>query len=155
MLQDDTKVEAFTRFVESVEPRLRGALTAALGADVGREAAAEALAYGWEHWDRVEGMENPAGYLYRVGRNRGGRMRRKPRVVFPAAQIAGEPWVEPGLPDAVASLPERQRVVVYLLHSDEWTMSEVAELLMISKASVQRHAERAMEKLRRALGVEG
>lgn len=82
-------------------------------------------------------------------------MRRKPRVVFPAAQIAGEPWVEPGLPDAVASLPERQRVVVYLLHSDEWTMSEVAELLMISKASVQRHAERAMEKLRRALGVEG
>lgn len=153
MLQDDTKAETFTQFVESIEAKLRSALTAALGSEVGREAAAEALAYGWEHWERIAALENPAGYLYRVGRNRGGRMHGRRRVVFPPAEIAGEPWVEPGLPEALASLPERQRVVVYLLHSAEWSMSEVAELLEISKASVQRHAERGMAKLRRSLGV--
>ena len=45
--------EAFTEFVREVEPRLRLALVAAFGADAGVEATAEALAYGWEHWDSV------------------------------------------------------------------------------------------------------
>ena len=31
---------------------------------------AEALAFGWEHWNRVREMDNPCGYLYRVGRSR-------------------------------------------------------------------------------------
>ena len=117
MLRGEMKVEAFTEFVETHEFGLRMALTAALGSDVGREAAAEALAYGWEHWDRVSAMGNPAGYLYRVGRSWGGRRHRRGRVVLPGAEVAGELWVEPGLPGALAGLPERQRVVVWLLHS--------------------------------------
>jgi DNA-directed RNA polymerase specialized sigma24 family protein len=155
LLHDDTKVEDFTAFVESNEVGLRGALTAALGGEVGREAAAEALAYGWEHWGRVSLMVNPVGYLYTVGRSKGTRIRkRKQRFVLPASDVTGQPWVEPGLPDAIARLPERQRVVVWLLHSEEWTMSGVADLLGITKASVQKHAERGMRTLRRELGVE-
>jgi len=69
----ETDQESFTRFVERVGPGLTQALVAALGGEVGREMSAEALAYGWEHWDRVGTLENPAGYLYRVGRNRGRR----------------------------------------------------------------------------------
>ena len=42
------------------------------------KATAEALAWGWEHLDRLRTMENPAGYLYRVGYRRGIRQRRKP-----------------------------------------------------------------------------
>jgi len=34
----------------------------------GREVAQEALEYGWEHWERLRSMENPVGYLYKVGR---------------------------------------------------------------------------------------
>ena len=64
------------------------------------------------------------------------------------------PWVEPGLPDALARLPERQRVVVYLVFGHEWSMSEVAALLGVEKATVQKHVERGMAKLRRRLGVE-
>ena len=44
----------------------------------------------------------------------------------------------------MAQLPERQRVVVWLLHSSDWSMNEVAEFLEISKSSVQRHAESGM-----------
>lgn len=155
MLQDDTKTQDFTEFVEANEAKLRGALTAALGVQVARDAAAEALAYGWEHWMRISVMDNPLGYLYKVGRSRGSRMHRNARrVVFPSAEVSAEPWVEPELPAALARLPERQRVVVWLLHSEGWTMSAAADLLGISKASVQKHAERGMRSLRRDLGLE-
>lgn len=46
--------ESFTVFAREVEPRLRYALTAALGQELGHEAAAEAMAYGWEHWGRLD-----------------------------------------------------------------------------------------------------
>ena len=46
----------FESFVLAVEPRLRAALVARFGADVGREATAEALAFAWERWPAVEGM---------------------------------------------------------------------------------------------------
>ena len=63
--------QTYTTFVEDTQPRLRQALVARLGPDEGSEATAEALAYGWEHWERIERMENPAGYLYRVGCHKG------------------------------------------------------------------------------------
>jgi len=39
----------FEGFVRESEPRLRRALVAAYGFEEGRDATAEALAYGWEH----------------------------------------------------------------------------------------------------------
>ncbi len=62
--------------------------------------------------------------------------------------------MEPGLPKAVAALPEKQRIVVTLIYGFEWTFSEVAELLGIAKTTVQTHGERGVTKLRRTLGVE-
>ena len=56
--------ESFTEFARRCEPRLRHALVAVLGSDAGRDAVAEALAYGWENWSRIKTMENPVGYLY-------------------------------------------------------------------------------------------
>ena len=154
MLKDETTIETFATFVEEHEARLRHVLTARFGSDVGKEAAADALAYGWEHWEQVEAMENPVGYLYTIGKDRGRRMSRRRRVLFPSVPVERAPWVEPGLSRAVADLPERQRTVVLLLHGYDWTHSEVAEVLDISKASVQRHGERAMARLRRKLGVD-
>jgi RNA polymerase sigma factor (sigma-70 family) len=61
--------------------------------------------------------------------------------------------VEPGLPDALTQLTERQRVVTILIHGGDWTVSEVAELLQIDRGTVQKHADRAMAKLRAALEV--
>ena len=72
--QIEFKVPVFAR---EVEPRLRYALVAAVGQDLGQDAACEALAYGWRHWDRIRDLENPAGYLYRVGRRSVRRCRRQ------------------------------------------------------------------------------
>lgn len=154
MLQDEATSETFSAFVKEHEARIRHALTARFGPETGKDAAADALAYGWEHWNRVSAMANPVGYLYSVGKDRGRRMTRRRRVAFPTVPEERAPWVEPGLSPAVAALPARQRTVVLLLHGYEWTQAEVAEVLGISKASVQRHGERALGRLRRKLGVD-
>ncbi len=152
MVDQDTLTESFTEFVREVEPRLRHALCAAFGADAGRDATAQALAYGWEHWERVSAMENPAGYLWGVGRNHARRARRH-RPIFPEATPDRTPRVEPALPGGLAKLSERQRTVVMLVHGMEWTLSEVSELLGVSKSTVQTQLERGMAKLRKEVGV--
>jgi RNA polymerase sigma-70 factor (ECF subfamily) len=152
VLADRAKADSFTEFVAENEARVRQSLTAAFGIDRGKDAAAEALAYGWEHWDRVSAMENPSGYLYRVGYDRARRMSSK-KAGFPSVEQGYEPWVEPGLPQAFCGLPEQQRIVVALLYGYQWSMSEVAEHLGVSKSTVQTHAERGLKRLRRKLGV--
>jgi RNA polymerase sigma factor (sigma-70 family) len=153
-LRDELDVDSFEVFFERVEPRLREALSATLGSRVGREAAADALSYGWEHWDRVRAMKNPAGYLYVLGRDRGRRgMRRRRAPSLTSVDTERMPWVEPDLPAALAGLPEQQRVVVMLLYCFEWTMTEVAELLDVSKSTVQTHADRGLTRLRNRMGV--
>lgn len=151
MVKDLADIDTFTHFATEAGPRLHRALEAAFGRDLGREATAEALAYGWEHWERLRVMENPVGYLYRVGRSRA-RSLRTPLRVFPAVDATQWPWVEPGLPAALRRLSDRQRTAVVLIHSFRWTHSEVAELLSISRGAVQTHERRALAKLRTALG---
>jgi DNA-directed RNA polymerase specialized sigma24 family protein len=148
----ETLSDTFTEFFERTEPRLRNALVAAYGVDIGTEAAADALAYGWEHWNRVSDMDNAIGYLYRVGRSRSRRFRRRPSLPG-ITRTNPTPWVEPGLPAALSRLSDRQRVAIILIHSLGWTYAETAELLGVSIGTVQKHVQRGMGKLRRALGV--
>lgn len=152
MVARDSQVDSFTRFVTDHEPRLRQSLIAACGGEIGRDAAAEALVYGWDNWDRIGRMENPGGYLFKVGLSRGRNALSKGRAVFDPVEPARIPDVEPRLPGALAGLSERQRTVVVLIHCFQWTQSEVAGLLSLSKTTVQNHLERGMSALRREIG---
>lgn len=149
-----TLPDSFTSWAEQSEPRLRRALTASFGPEVGKEAAADALAHAWERWDRIKLKNNRLGYVYGVGRNKARRMTAHGRAAFLPVPDRELPHVEPGLPAAIANLPERQRTVVTLLYGYEWTMSEVAELLGTAKTTVQTHAERGLHGLRESLGVD-
>ena len=140
----------FSEFVAATEPRLRRALTALCGPEEARDAMAEGLTYAWQHWERVRAMKNPAGYVYRVARSRS--RARKTRPPWPEVP-SSLPEVEPGLPAALAVLPERQRVAVVLVHGWDWTPAEVAELLGISVSTVRNHVARGLERLRNLLGV--
>lgn len=143
--------ESFTVFVKETEPRLRHALVAVFGQERGREATAEALAYAFENWDRVKGMENPAGYLYRVGRSRAHLDRLRPRFLpVPAGDISS---VEPGLPDALRGLSEKQRVAVVMVHAYGWSREETASLMGVTVSTVDTHLQRGLSKLRNGLGV--
>ena len=144
--------QAFTRFVKETEPRLSYALAAAYGPEVGADAAADALGYAWENWEKVRIMDNPAGYLYRVGQSHS-RGYRRPRKLFPAIAPADVPDIEPGLPSALESLTRNQRVAVVLIHGLDWTEHEAAELLGVSRSTVRTHAERGLSRLRTVLEV--
>jgi len=148
----DDFTESFTIFVKEVEVRLRHALVAVFGQEQGRDATAEALAYAWEHWSRVGSMDNPAGYLYRVGRSRGQRRRLRP--VFDPVPSDHLPEVEPGLPVALLALSEKQRVAVVMVHAYDWPRHEAAELLGVSVSTLDTHLQRGLAKLRNGLGVE-
>lgn len=155
MIQEDPP-DSFTHFVREVSPRLTQSLIAALGGQAGRDAAADALAWAWENWERLMGIANPAGYLYRLGRNRAVSAARRRHVVLPPprTRFDDSPWVEPGLPEALARLSEHQRVAALLIHGFGWTLREVAEHLGVTVPTVQTHVNRAMVKLRRELKVE-
>lgn len=150
----DHTEESFVAFVRSSEAGLRVALVAGHGADRGREAANDALVYAWRHWDRVRTLDNPAGYLFRVGQRAARRRRVIPSVGFDRA-AGHDPWVEPGLPAALMGLSTRQRQAVMLVEGYEFTFREAAALVGISLSSVQTHYERGIARLRSALGVTG
>src|ERR1700689_3917562 len=119
------EVQEFEAFVNALEPRLRRALIAVYGFKRGREATAEALGWAWENRGRLDKVSNKAGFLFRVGQSK--IRRRKEPVVFVRSEHT-EPWVEPGLGPALATLPERQRIEVVLVHGFSLTLREVAEL---------------------------
>jgi DNA-directed RNA polymerase specialized sigma24 family protein len=143
--------QGFRAFVGQVEPRLRGALVASLGYERGGEAVAEALAYAWEHWERIHNLENPVAYLYRVGQSK--TRGRKVPATFDRPSDP-EPLYEPGLAAAMGSLPEKQRLAVFLAHGLGWTYSEVADLMGVRRTTVQKHLERGLSRLRQMLAVE-
>lgn len=136
--------------MKRVGPQLARAFGAALGVERGQEAYSEAALWATEHWERLGEMQNPAGYLYRVGIS---RTRRRPRPRGAVGSHVGEPQYEPALARALGALSSKQRVCVALVVEEGETYQTVADFLGVSRATVQRHVERGMRRLRSQLGV--
>ncbi len=152
----DRKQSDFERFVAEVEPRVRRALVSGFGAVVGRQAAADALGWAWQNWERVSEIENPIGYLYQVGRTLAVRsVARDVPVAEPNPAVS---WphdsFEPGLAPAIARLSEAQRCAVVLVVGFGYTLREAAEVLGVTASTVHRDSERALARLRSELEVE-
>lgn len=141
----------FEAFVLDAEPRLRIALSAVFGPETGRDATASALAYAWENWDALMKKDNPAGYLYRVGRSSQRRRKEPNWLPVPEPRV---PEIEPALPGALARLSEKQRLVVVLVHAYQWTRGEVAEYTGLAVSTIDNHLARGLRKLRARLGVQ-
>lgn len=156
---DDDPSATFASFFERAEPRLRSALSGAFGPERGRDAAADALAWGWQHRDRLDELDNPIGYLYRVGRSsalRDVRRREVPSSTEGAGTEEGheDPDPELGLLTMVAALPEHQRVAVWMVHGLGYRHAEVGALLGCATPTVATHVRRGLSRLRRQLEVE-
>ena len=144
---------AFDAFVHEHSHRLWQALVPLGGPDAAADAVAVALAWAWQHWERVAPMENPAGYLYVMARR--DLLRRRPVPDLPRPDPVELPTVEPGLVDALAELSEMQRQVVYLIDGLGWGLTEVARLLDVSVSTVRNHRARGLDRLRSTLGETG
>jgi RNA polymerase sigma factor (sigma-70 family) len=147
--REELSEDAYVSWHRLVEPRLRAALVAEFGADLGRDATSEALSYVWENRLRVLGLDNSAGYAFRVGQRWARRQRTYSRRAFLVdATAPTTSGFEPELHSALAALSTRQRQVVVLCAGYGLTHAEVAALLGISRSSVQNHVERGLRHLR-------
>jgi RNA polymerase sigma factor (sigma-70 family) len=145
---------ALCALAPAIEQRLREVFVARYGWERGVEVWRDVVAYAWQHRQRVAEMANPTGYLYRVGQSAARRYRRlSRRVVLPEPSVDELPHVEPGLPSALSSLSQRQRMAVLLVYGHGWTLETAADVLGVSTSTLRNHLARGLTKLRDQLGV--
>lgn len=151
----ESKTASYEAFLSSDGARLRRLLVAHYGTDVGTEVNSDMLLWAWEHWDELASVTNRLSFLYRVAQSntrRYWRWRRRPS--FPPEASTTKPDPEPGLPAALARLPEAHRVAVLLVHAHGWSYGEVAEAVGAPVSTVRNHVHRGMLKLRLILGAQ-
>ena len=155
MTTSDPLTEAFDSFVRVEGVRLRRAMSARYGVDVGCDATNAALAFAWERWGRVSAMDNPAGYLYRVAQTKARRDLARGRPLrYPPEQpqLTGENGdLGDELVAALRELSEPQRLAVLLVHAYGWTPAEVSSMTGSSPSTVRSHLRRALRRLRSLL----
>ena len=146
------RVDDFEAFAAVTGPRLRRALVARYGIELGVEATSDAMAYAWEHWSQIAPMANPTGYLWRVAQSSVRRQHRWSRPLTYPADSSAVVESGPQLPEKLFELRPQVRVAVVLVHGYDWSYAEVAELLGVPVSTVRNHVHRGLKKLRDGLG---
>ncbi len=143
---------SFDGWYRSEHPRLLALLTVAAGdADVGREITSEAFVRALERWDRVEAMDSPAAWTYRVGVNLLRRRLRRAtferRLLHDRPAPAAPPALESDLWDAVRALPVRQRTAVALRYVCDLPQEEIAAIMHVAAGTVSATLTAARRRL--------
>ena len=150
---------SFETFFEAEHPRLLRALYLLTGnAQEAEEIMQDTFVAVWERWDRVGGMENPAGYLYRTSmnrfRSRARRATRATRAVLGSVE-GGDAFAAADERDAIAralaALPERQRAAIVLTELLGYGSEEAGEILGVRGVTVRSLASQARSTLRSLL----
>lgn len=143
--------------IVSAAVTVRRALVARNGLTEGCDAAAEAVAWAWEHQRQLADMTNPVGYLYRVGQSSLRRRFRHDRLrvdVMPELSTEDAVDIDHELFDALRRLTPDQRQAVVMVHMYSFSYREVAQVIGVTEAAVTNYVHRGMRRLRRLL-VEG
>ena len=138
---------------------------------VGNSAIAEEIAQDvfvelYRHFRKLESAEHVVFWLRRVTANRcidyARSRRRQPEISLddapePAAPgDDADPWMSARLRRLVASLPEKQRMIVLLRYQEDLGPDEIAKVLRMPVNTVKSQLHRALEMLRSKAGqVEG
>ncbi len=142
--------------IAELQPRLRQAMAARYGPEIGHEAAHEAIAWALANPHRLVGVEFPLAYLYRVAQSKARPSLRwfarrsgalaDDRIV--AEHVAP---IDPTLVAALAALPPDHRTAVLLVHAYGWSVGEVAAARNVPVTTVTNHLRRGLVKLRSIL----
>lgn len=141
----------FEKLFKSAEAPLRRALVAWYGPVTGLDATQAAWEWAWTHRGRLRALGNPAGYLFRVGQSHAKREihRTQREAVSFASQVMDDSTsCEPKLSASLAALSSQQRASVLLVHGYGYSYREAAGVLGISLATLRKHLERGLDRLR-------
>jgi DNA-directed RNA polymerase specialized sigma24 family protein len=158
----DTSGDSFESFYAVAADRVYRALTVTLGdSHLAREATDEAMARAFVRWRKVATVENPGGWVFRVGLNWATSWRRKLRRERALTELEhGLPVMLPadvdgaGAMAALARLGVEQRAVVVCRVLFGLSTAETAGVLHVAEGTVRSRLSRAMTVLRRELNEE-
>jgi RNA polymerase sigma-70 factor (ECF subfamily) len=156
----DALVGGFEEFYRAQADRVYRALAVTLGdADLARDATAEGMVRAYARWSTVSSVDNPGGWVYRVGLNWATSRWRRRRREHPLPDDL-DPAATPMELDAVSALAALRRlntlsraVVVCRVLLDLST-SETATTLNIPEGTVKSRLARALATLRASLTEE-
>jgi DNA-directed RNA polymerase specialized sigma24 family protein len=149
--------EAFALFYKDHSgPVFRALLAGTLNRAAAEDAAAEAFARAFAHWDTVAVHPNPRAWVLRVAWNCYRSSWRKwegrwSAGVPPVPPLAPEPWSDPDLVAAIRALPQCQREVIVLVALGELAPAQVARVLRKHSGTVRSLLSSARVALHRAL----
>lgn len=145
---------AFTRFYEAQRPGIVRALSLALhDNDFGVDAADEAFVRACQRWSTVSELDNPAGWVYRVGLNwansvlRRRRMHRSKQSLLANPNEARDVRGDIDLQRALGELSADHRSVVICRYYLDWSVGDTADALDIPPGTVKSRLARALEQL--------
>jgi RNA polymerase sigma-70 factor (ECF subfamily) len=153
-------VGTFESFYREVYEPVARALAYTLGdVELAREATDEAMVRAYARWSSVQGYDNAAGWVYRVGLNWARSVRRRvvralPAVlgtVRPDAATAPPPLADPRLRAALLALDVELRSVVVCRVLLDWSVEQTADALHVRPGTVKSRLHRALDRLGRSL----
>lgn len=110
-----------------------------------------------ERWSKVREMAAPGAWVHRVAVNlalsKHRRRKAEKRALVrlgPVADRVEQPVRDPELVDAVAGLPDDERVVVVLRFAADWSVDQVADALGLATGTVKTRTRRGLQRLREA-----
>ncbi|MBU2668976.1 RNA polymerase sigma factor [Actinoplanes bogorensis] len=152
------EADGFEAFYRVNADRVYRALAVTLRRDeLAREAVDEAMARAYAKWRTVGQLDNPAGWVFRVGLNWATSWWRKHRRE--TAPVGGDDHpASDATPDgtllALAGLPLPQRAVITCRILLDLTTAETAEALGLSEGTVKSRLARGLAALRVELSTE-
>jgi RNA polymerase sigma-70 factor (ECF subfamily) len=155
----EERAEAFEDFFHAHhEPLLRAMYLATGDGHEAEDLAQEAFVRLLERWERVRGLEDPVGYLYRIALNlRRSRLRRLAVAARKAVRPGPPPDEQEAIEDrsavhrALAALPDGQREAVVLVEWLGMSDQRAGGVLGVSPGAVRTRLHRARSALRELL----
>lgn len=152
----DTGPRDFTAFYEQTRASVARALALTLGdAELAGEAADEAMVRAYQRWRQVGSLDNPGGWVYRVGLNWSRSVLRRRKVARRHVQReihTEQPTVgDPAVAAALDQLSVDHRAVVVCRHLLGWSEQQTADALQLPPGTVKSRLHRAMRELEQRL----
>lgn len=160
---DDAYVggQSFEEFYNRERDGLFGALVLITGSrQEAEELTQDAFLALWERWDRVAGLDNPTGYLYRTAMNAFRKRRRRASLALrrvvgaePARDVFAAADARQVVTAALSSLTRRQRAALVLTDLLGFSSDEAGRALRIKPVTVRVLASQGRVAMKQSIGA--